>query len=99
MSFTEIRNSPLAHESAQRTLGFWILLVAATLLTWWLGEGCSGLPLAISLLALAAFKGSVVALEFMALRRAPWIWPALVFAWLTVVVVVVGIAYWKGIAS
>lgn len=89
---------PAVHGSPRRILAIWALLVAATLLTWALGEGRGGPWLAALLLGIAAFKGALVALEFMALRRAPRLWPVLVLGWLALVCLVIGLAYWKGIA-
>lgn len=67
------------------------MLVAATALTWWLGNEVAGAgsPLggaATSLvLALAGLKGSLIALDYMALRDAPAVWRWLVLGWLLTV--------------
>lgn len=55
----------------------WLLLLAATALSWWLGESgqiaahASAMAL---VLGLAWVKGLGVILEFMELRRAPALW-------------------------
>ncbi|WP_374326872.1 cytochrome C oxidase subunit IV family protein [Azonexus sp.] len=87
------------HGTPARTALLWLLLVLATLLTWALGEGQGGPVLTAVLLLLAIAKGSVVALEFMALRRAPPLWPALIVGWLLLVGVVIALAYWKGMSA
>ena len=99
MSSTDLPGRLRRPDSLARTWGFWLLLALLTLLTWLLGEGRGGLPLAAMLLALASVKVTVVAAEFMALRRAPLLWPALVGAWLCLVIILIGLAYWKGMSS
>lgn len=71
-----------------RTDALWLALVAATALAWSLGDAGgagSGWTLA-AVWALAAAKGTGIALEFMALRQAPALWRRLVLGWLVVVV-------------
>ena len=43
-------------------------------------------------------SADVIDALLMALRRAPRLWPALVLGWLALVCLVIGLAYWKGIA-
>lgn len=66
-----------------------LALLAATALTWGLGE--SGLARGAAawapwlVLTLAAAKGAALALDFMELREAPPLWRRLVLGWLAVV--------------
>ena len=68
----------------------WAALLAATAITWALGD--SGLTdpataWAVPLIfALAALKGGWVVLDFMELRRAPRLWRWLLLGWLGTVV-------------
>lgn len=73
-------------------IGF--LLALATGATWWLGERGHGdlAPWAVGcVLALAGFKGFLIAYEFMELRGAPPLWRALVLGWLAVTVGLIGV--------
>lgn len=66
----------------------WLALFLATGVTLWLGEqapGRLGAGTASAVLALAVFKGWLVADEFMGLRRAPRLWRRLVLGWLATV--------------
>ncbi|MGD9619695.1 MAG: cytochrome C oxidase subunit IV family protein [Mycolicibacterium sp.] len=50
----------------------WLILVAATVVSWALGaEHGTGSLLAVAVLAIAAFKVRLVGLDFMELRSAP----------------------------
>ena len=78
----------------------WLLLLAATVLTWWLGEagavashtaGTWAVPL---IFGLAVFKGRLVILDFMELRDAPVLWRRLLLGWLYFVVVLILLAWW-----
>ncbi|QCB46222.1 cytochrome C oxidase subunit IV family protein [Hydrogenophaga sp. PAMC20947] len=75
-----------------------ILLALATALSWWLGEAVvtsgghslsSGAVLAV--LALAAFKGALIALDYMELRTAPALWRRAVLAWMVVMIVLIAL--------
>ena len=70
-----------------------VLLPLATALSWWLGEAVvtsGGRSLAsssaLAVLALAAFKGALIALDYMELRTAPALWRRAVLAWLVVMI-------------
>lgn len=67
-----------------------ITLLLATALTWWLGESGALLhgswPAIALVLGIAWVKGSLIALDFMELRHAPWFWRYVVLGWLSVVV-------------
>ena len=68
------------------------LLVLATALSWWLGEGAAasgqalGTTATLAVLVLAAGKGALIALDFMELRTAPALWRRVVMGWLGVVI-------------
>ena len=68
------------------------LLVLATAASWWLGEGAAasqghlGLVATAAVLALAAFKGALIALDYMELCTAPALWRRAVVGWLVVVI-------------
>jgi hypothetical protein len=71
----------------------WLGLLAATALTWALGEsglagGAAGWPILVVLL-LALAKGLAIALDFMELREAPVLWRGFVLGWLAAVVLVI----------
>lgn len=67
------------------------LLVLATAVSWWLGEGAAtgqhhlGTTATLAVLALSAFKGMLIALDYMELRGAPSLWRRAVMGWLVVV--------------
>lgn len=66
-----------------------LLLALATGATWWLGERGPGnlAPWAVgAVLALAGFKGFLIAYDYMELRGAPALWRRLVLGWLALVV-------------
>lgn len=74
-----------------RTDTVFALLVMATAVSWWLGEGAAtrGQHLrtaaTLAVLALSAFKGALIALDYMELRTAPALWRRVVMGWLVVV--------------
>jgi len=69
-----------------------VLLVLATALSWWLGEGAAvggrrlGSAATLAVLALSAFKGALIAMDYMELRTAPALWRRVVMGWLGVVI-------------
>ena len=76
----------------------WLLMLAATALTWWLGAsgwlgraGLAGVALAF---ALAWVKGLAVLLDFMELRHAPAAWRRCLVGALTALVLLIVLAYW-----
>ena len=81
----------------------WSVLVAATAVTWWVGEmsaggagGHGGLAAVLVVFALAAVKGTLVILDFMELRHAPPLWRRVVIGWLLFVISCIVFAYLKG---
>jgi hypothetical protein len=80
--------------NARRLDLIWLLLIAATGVTWWIGErGAAGTVPMLVMLGLAGFKGTLVVLDFMALRRVRLLWPAILLAWLFIVLGVIVAAY------
>lgn len=79
----------------------WIALLAATGVTFWLGEsgGSAGAGMAAVLLmfAMAALKGLWVIYDFMELRHAPALWRRLLVGWLGLVISLIVLAYWVGL--
>lgn len=76
----------------------WAGLVAATLVTFAVGEsgsvgGAATWPVLL-VFALALAKGAAVALDFMGLASAPALWRRIVLGWLGGVVALVLLAWW-----
>lgn len=76
----------------------WLVLLVATLITWWLGEsgwartaGTVAVPL---MFGLSFLKGALIALDFMETRHAPPLWRRLMLGWLTVVIGLILLAWW-----
>jgi len=68
----------------------WLLLIFATGVTWWLGErGAAGVVPMLTMLGIAGVKGSLVVLDFMALRHVSRFWPATLLLWLSIVLAVI----------
>ncbi|MBD5802339.1 hypothetical protein AZOA_17670 [Azoarcus sp. Aa7] len=88
------------HGTPLRATVIWVVLIAATIVTWSMGENGSSGPAVVGLLFAIAFgKGAMIILDYMALRRAPLMWPLLALGWMTLVCALIGIAYWKGLAA
>jgi hypothetical protein len=88
-----------SHGTPARATVIWLLLLAATALAWSVGErGAAGPAIAGLLFVVAFAKGALVILDYMALRRAPLLWPVLTLGWMAAVCVLIGLAYWKGLA-
>lgn len=85
------------HSAARaRAVSVWLVLVTATLLSWWLVEhgSVTGRIATTAALSIAAFKARLVFLHFMELRSAPWPWRALFEAWALVCTAAILAAYW-----
>lgn len=77
--------------------GIWLLLLAGTGYTWWLGESTDvGHGAVLAMLAVVAAKGWLVIREFMALRGVAPLWQGVVTGWLVTVLAVNMVLYWKG---
>lgn len=78
----------------------WLILLAATGVTFWLGEsglsGQAGMAPVVLMFTLAFVKALLVMLEFMELRHAPALWRRLLLAWLVLVTAGIVLAYWIG---
>lgn len=79
----------------------WLLLLAATGATYWLGEsgelGHASMVPAFLIFGFALFKGVGVILDFMDLRHAPALWRNLLLSWLGFVIGMILLAYWLGL--
>ena len=76
----------------------WLVLMLATLLTWWLGEiGAAGTRAIATMLVIAFIKGRLVILDFMELRHAPRLWRFLLEGWMLLVGSLILLAYWMSI--
>lgn len=79
----------------------WLILLAATGVTFWLGEsgwaGRAGMAPVLLMFALAFIKALLVMLEFMRLRHAPALWRRVMLAWLVLVVAGILLAYRVGL--
>jgi caa(3)-type oxidase subunit IV len=76
----------------------WLVLLAATGLTWWLGEvGAAGTTAILAMLTIAFVKGRLVILDFMELREAPVMWRLLLEGWLVFVGGLILLAYWMSL--
>ena len=84
--------------TARRLDFVFMVLLAGTGITWWLGEtGHAGPAAVVAILAIAAVKGVLVIRDFMALRGIGFFWPAMVVGWLLLVLAVILGTYWKGL--
>lgn len=104
MSSLPQRTAALAHPSAHgtpmRATAIWVVLMAATIVTWTVGENGGAGPAVVGLLFAIAFaKGALIILDYMALRRAPLIWRVLTLGWMTLVCALIGLAYWTGLST
>ena len=82
-----------------RALDFvWLLLLAATAFTWWLGHSGALVPPRLAMMALvfglAWLKGVGVILEFMELRHAPAAWRWALIGGLSFITLLIVLAYW-----
>ncbi|MBV2192862.1 MAG: cytochrome C oxidase subunit IV family protein [Azonexus sp.] len=73
----------------------WLVLMVATVITWYLGEvGAAGTSAIVAMLLIAFIKGRLVILDFMELREAPRMWRILLEGWLILVSSLILLAYW-----
>lgn len=85
----------------RRINGIWAALLAATAITWALGDsgliepGRHGWAVPL-ILALAGVKGALVVLDYMELREAPVLWRRLLLGWLGGVSAVILLAWALG---
>ncbi|MGL5632800.1 MAG: cytochrome C oxidase subunit IV family protein, partial [Azovibrio sp.] len=82
----------------RRTLLTWLFMVGATGVAWWVADrGLGGVEVVSLLFGLAFIKGAMVILDYMAIRHAPLLWRFVTLGWLTLVCLLIGVAYWKGL--
>ena len=88
-------NTP-AHPSPKQITGVWLLLVAATFVSWLLIEqhGISARIATTVAPLIAGVKARLVLRQFMELRTAPWVFGALFDAWIVVFVGAIIAGYW-----
>ena len=73
----------------------WLVLMVATVITWYLGEvGAAGTSAIVAMLLIAFIKGRLVILDFMELREAPKLWRFLLEGWMLLVGSLILLAYW-----
>ena len=79
----------------------WILLLAATGVTYCLGEsglsGSAGMAPVLAMFGLALVKGFLVIYDFMGLRHAPPMWLRMLTGWLIFVTSMIVLAYYIGL--
>lgn len=76
----------------------WLALMAATLLTGFIGTQMSmSVGMAIAVMLISAVKGWLIIEDFMALRRVKVFWRALMLGWLLLTLGVILLAYWLGL--
>ena len=90
---------PQPAESNRALTLAWLVLLAITATTYWLGgwrtEAATGSMVPVLVLcALTFVKGLLVSLEFLELRHAPALWRWLVCGWLAVVLLLIALAFW-----
>ncbi|KON80667.1 cytochrome C oxidase subunit IV family protein [Azoarcus sp. PA01] len=89
-----------SHGTPNRAAIIWAALIFATMLTWLVGErGDAGPAITALLMTIAFAKGTLIILDYMALRRAPLMWPLIALGWMLLVCSMIGLAYWKGLAA
>lgn len=76
----------------------WLVLLAATVVTWWLGESglasSAGAASVLLMFALAFVKGWLIIMDFMELRHAPALWRRVMVGWLAGVIALILLAWW-----
>ena len=84
------------HPTPRQATGVWLVLVAATLVSWWLVErrGAAAHIATTTALLIARFKVRMVLQNFMELRTAPRLWRAVFDAWVAVFIGVIVAGYW-----
>lgn len=79
----------------------WLILVAATILGYFIGIGgiaAISLFTGLATLTISYWKARIVLLDFMELRHAPNSWRYILEAWLAGLVLYIVIAYWSALA-
>ena len=94
-------NTP-AHKKTDNILGtatwIWLLLLVFTALTLFIGRmGWEGVAIVALILLLTTIKGKMVVDHFMGLRHVSLMWRIVMYAYLLIVGVLIGVAYIVGI--
>jgi len=77
----------------------WLLLIVATLATFWLREdGFASAAAGVATISIAYGKGRFVILDFMEMRGAPRLWRGIVEGWLLAVSAVLLSVYCLGLS-
>ena len=72
----------------------WAIMVALTLATYAVGlMGYSGVYAVMALLIIAAIKSTIVIRDFMGLRGVSFLWRAIMYGWLSIVIFTIGVIY------
>ncbi|MCK5812790.1 MAG: cytochrome C oxidase subunit IV family protein [Cocleimonas sp.] len=72
----------------------WIAMLVLTLTTYAMGKlGYGGITIVLFLLATVLLKGVFIIREFMELRGVSFLWRAIMYGWLWLVTIVIGITY------
>ena len=97
---TSMAQHHTAHGTPHRALAIWLALIVATGVTWTVGErGDTGPAIVAVLFSIAFVKGTLIILDYMALRRAPLMWPLIALGWMILVCALIGFAYLKGLGT
>jgi hypothetical protein len=73
------------------------VLLLATGVSWFVGEiGAAGWIPVASVLILAFIKSRLVINEFMGLLHVRLMWKLIMFGWLSAVLLLIALAYWRG---
>ena len=98
-----MREKDMPITGIRRINGVWLVLVAATLITYGLGEsgasGRMGMRATLLMFSLTLVKGYLIAQDYMGLRRSPLMWRLLILGWLLVVTVFIIGAYAVGLIA
>lgn len=77
----------------------WIVLMALTVVVYMVGEaGYAGLSIVVLLLVSTLFKTQLVADYFMGLKQGRILWRIIMLAYLWLIVLMIGLAYWLSTA-
>ncbi len=91
-------NTSSAHGSAGRATAIWASLFLSTLFAWAVAKlGLGGTSVMAMLFGLAFAKGTLVILDYMAIRRAPTLWRVIMLGWLAAVCLIITLGYLKGL--
>jgi len=85
---------PKAQRSAMNPRTLWLIMVVLTLTTYAVGLfGYHGIYAVLLLLVISAIKSTIVIRDFMGLRGVSLLWRAIMFGWLGLVLLGIGVLY------